>query len=265
MVKRRASKPWTSAAARRLLEIAGNPSTIEDAVQIVAQQVLSGVSCPPTDLDEIIHHLNITEVISEDLPVSGEMHRNGSGFKIIYSSSSSLEQRRFTIAHEIGHVIFESSGRNCPRFGQELERLCDMLATEILLPKTIFLDLLGTELSMQKVFDLKRIFKVSLSATAIRCAQFRQVSFFEVEDETVIWGYGVIKKNPLRRMESALRRLVEEALSGNSEKKVEHLENTIWNVTNTIWKGPWKLEWRHLGRERRALFLLQPISPSNYS
>ena len=49
-----------------------------------------------------------------------------------------------------GPRLFRNYGPNCPRFGEELERICDMLATEILMPKDIFLQRAGRELSIQK-------------------------------------------------------------------------------------------------------------------
>ena len=51
---------WTSAAARRLLELAGNPPTVEDAVRLIGSWVLSGIPCPPTDLEAIRPRLDIT-------------------------------------------------------------------------------------------------------------------------------------------------------------------------------------------------------------
>ena len=67
---------WTSAAARRLLEIAGNPPTIEEAIRIVVDRLLDGVPCPPTDLEAIAARLNITGIQAEDVPFSGELRRD---------------------------------------------------------------------------------------------------------------------------------------------------------------------------------------------
>lgn len=238
---------WKSAAARRLLDIAGNPSTVEDAVKIVANWVLQGVSCPPTDLDGIRSRLDISGFYPEDMSVSGELRREGKGFKIVYSSSLSPERRRFTIAHEMGHAIFEASGRNCPRTGTELERLCDLLATEILMPTHIFLSRLGGRLSLQKIFELARTFKTSLSATAIRCSELRRISVFEVENGDVLWSRGVVRK-----LESALKPAIDRALAGGTVDEILYMSKEAWT-------GEWQIEGTPIGRGNRALFLLQPV------
>jgi hypothetical protein len=256
MPKRRIPKKdnsWTSAAARRLLNAAGNPKTIEESVQILVKRLLDGIPCPPTDLDSLKSRLNIIGFYSEDMPVSGELRPDGKGFKIIYASHLSPARRRFTIAHEMGHAIFETTGPNCPRFGDELERLCDMLAAEILMPKEFFSKLVDENLSLQKVFELARKFETSLSSTAIRCAELQKVSIFEVQGKTVSWGYGVVKPGNLKSLGYVLGQELEEASSTETGNKTIYLINPVWS-------GEWKLEWTRIGQGERTLFLLQPGS-----
>jgi hypothetical protein len=248
MVRRRVL--WKSAAARRLLDIAGNPSTVEAAVRIVAKWVLQGVSCPPTDLDAISSRLDIVGFHPEEMSVAGELRRDGKGFKVVYSSSLLPERRRFTIAHEMGHAVFEASGRNCPRTGAELERLCDLLATEILMPSDVFLSLLGEKLSLQKIFELAKTFKTSLSATAIRCSELRRISVFEVENGNILWSRGVVRK-----VESALKPTVDRVLLGHA------IDETIY-MSKEFWTGEWQIEGVPIGRGNRAIFLLQPVPAS---
>jgi len=216
VVRKRISRDhtrWTSAAARRLLGIAGNPATVEEAVRIVADRLLDGVSCPPTDLHAIATRLNISTFQAEDLPVSGELRREGSGFTVVYSSSLSPGRRQFTVAHEIAHAIFESSGPNCPRVGKELERLCDKIAAELLMPRKLFLECAGPAVSIGKLFELARTFRLSLSATAIRCAELKGVSVFEVEGDRVTWGHGIIRRGPVKALEHVIRHGVVSSLA----------------------------------------------------
>jgi hypothetical protein len=256
MVKRRTpkkDKPWTSAAARRLINAAGNAQTVEQAVQIVATNILDGIPCPPTDLNAIKPRLRIKEFCPEDMSVSGELRPDGDGFKVIYASHLSPSRRRFTIAHEMGHAFFETTGPNCPRFGEELERICDMLATEILMPKDIFLQRAGHELSIQKVFELARLFDTSLVATAIRCAELQRVSVFEVEDKSITWGYGVVRTGSLNGITYGLGQVIREAQDSNAGDTNVYLNNHVWS-------GEWKLEWTRIGQGTRTLFLLRPAS-----
>src|SRR6266436_7418175 len=111
---------WKSAAARRIAELAGNPPNLEEAVTIIADRLLEGISCPPTDLEALKTRLNVKEFESvTGLPIAGELRRDGDTFKIVYATSLSRGRRRFTIAHELSHAVFETTGAKCPRFGRE--------------------------------------------------------------------------------------------------------------------------------------------------
>src|SRR5580704_14110342 len=112
---------------------------MEAAVQIVIGRFLDRLDCPPTDLNAVAARLSVTRITYEDLPFPGELRRNSQGFEIACSSYLSASRRRFTVAHELAHVIFETTGPNCPTRGRELERLCDMLASEILMPQNEFM------------------------------------------------------------------------------------------------------------------------------
>ena len=129
---------WKSAASRRLLKLADNPASVKQAIEILANRYLAGLSYPPTDLKAISDRLNVKEFRKEEFLGSGELRRDREGLVIVYSPYLSLERRRFTIAHEMAHALFETSGPRFPRYGRELERLCNMFATEILMPKEAF-------------------------------------------------------------------------------------------------------------------------------
>lgn len=242
---------WTSAAARRLLTLAGNPPSVEAAIDIVTSRLLEGIQCPPTDLEAIRPGLNITQFCAEDIVGSGELQRDGDGFKVVYSSSLSPTRRRFTIAHEMGHAIFESTGANCPRHGVELERLCDKIAAEILMPKRVFLGQLGREFSVKRVMELSQLFRTSVSATAIRCAELLKVSVFGVEGDTITWAFGLVKSGPICRINSTIRELHAKLNRGEPVNEIIYLES------QTGYSG-WRAEAMHIGSDDRALFLLTP-------
>ena len=88
---------------------------------------------------------------------------------VVYSTHLGGARRRFTIAHELAHAVFEKSGPNCPRSGKELERLCDMLAAEFLMPREVFLRQSGSSatLSWERIGDLADLFQTSLSASSL--------------------------------------------------------------------------------------------------
>jgi hypothetical protein len=240
---------WTGAAPRRLLRFAGDPPTVEEAVRIITSRLLEDVPCPPTDLGTIFSRVNVTGCDADDIAGSGELRRDGKAFKIIYSPTLSLARRRFTIAHELGHAIFEMTGPRCPRSGNDVERLCDMMATELLMPRGKFLEAVGSDVTVQKILSVASLFQTSLATTAIRFAELLHVSTFEVDDTRVSWGYGVKKRKDTC---SDIGNAVQEAMSGRAGEDIVAFDSHIW-------RGQWLLQWVPIGTSRRALFLAKPI------
>src|SRR5215213_2728220 len=158
----------TSAAVRRILDLAGSPPNIHTAIMLIAERLMDDVLTPPTDLEALAHCLNVSGFESEDMPLSGELRRIGSHFRVFYSSYLAPLQRRFTIAHELGHAVFALTGRNYPRTGEEVERICDMLAAEFLMPTVEFRNRLGEEPTAERILELSTLFKAPLFSTAIR-------------------------------------------------------------------------------------------------
>jgi hypothetical protein len=235
--------------------LAGNAPDIASAVVIVAGKYLEGAPCPPTDLEALGRALNILRFEAEPLPISGELRREPGGFVVVYSSFLGAARRRFTIAHELAHAIFESSGPNCPRVGKELERLCDMLATEILMPRHVFLRESGGAggLSWRKIDELSHLFRTSLSATSLRCAELLGVTVFEVEAQSITWAYGSIRKGPVAKLHDEIRSAIEKT------RGREPLDGNIFATTDTGGYREWKVDGRVIGQDGRALMLMLPI------
>jgi hypothetical protein len=237
-----------------LLALAGHQDSVEDAVRIVTSRLLEGIPCPPTDLDVLADRLDINGIVSEDILISGELRKDSRGFSIVYSSHLSASRLRFTIAHELGHAIMERTGPNAPRSGRELERICDMFAAEILMPRTAFLEALGDTPSIRKVFELARLFEASLIATLRRCCDLADLAAFSIENGKVGWSRGV-SKNIADEVASIMQRVLEGE----------------WVTTNVFlgWGGvlrEWHLEGAPVGGEGNyALFLLVPlrVGPEN--
>jgi hypothetical protein len=129
---------WRSVAARRLTELAGKGSSPKDAAKVVADRLLQGVAGPPTDLEALARQLGVREILPENIPFSGELRREASALVLAYSTHLSGGRRRFTIAHELGHALLVREGLKLPHRGDEVERVCDLLASEILMPQSHF-------------------------------------------------------------------------------------------------------------------------------
>lgn len=250
---------WTSAAARRLFEMAGNPPTIEDAVRIVVEKVLDDIACPPTNLEAIAEKLGVSEIVGEDLPVSGELRREGKKLKVIYSNFLSPTRKVFTVAHELGHAIFESSGSRPPRTGKELERLCDMLASEMLMPQNIFSSFINGEPSVSNLLEVSQAFKTSLFATSIRYTKFKKnITVFSLEENNITWGCGIVRKGSLNTLDYNLRTAINVLLN-------DQVETHDFTFNHSNWSGIWKLDYKPLGYGKNALFMLQPLLQRNWN
>ncbi len=58
---------------------------------------------------------------------------------MIHSHKSSIVRRRFSLAHEIGHILLNHAEKKYPSLRRHnIEKLCNKIAAELLLPKKIF-------------------------------------------------------------------------------------------------------------------------------
>jgi Zn-dependent peptidase ImmA (M78 family) len=194
------------AAAQRLLKIAGDALDIDEAIRIIVGNLTKDIECPPTNLNAIAQRLGVSDIFSDDIAVSGELRRNGKKLNIRYSKYLSPTRKQFTIAHELGHAIFENSGPHPPRKGEEVERLCDLLASEILMPEEVFSTFTDNDPSIVNLFQVSRLFKTSLQSTSIRYTKAKKkVTVFYMEDDEIAWGYGIVRKGKLRPLHYNLK------------------------------------------------------------
>jgi len=248
-VRQNGSVKPTSNYAKSLLKATGNPPTIDVAVGMLVSELLRDVSTAPTDLDALGSRLDIMDCRAENIPFSGELRRNGKRLEIVYSIHLSDERRRFTIAHEMGHALLERAGKRLPHSGTEVERLCDKFAAEILMPRDRFLETIGSTLTIERLFDLKRAFQVSLNAISLRCFELKRDSVFEVEKDSILWGSGIVKKGPVDLVESGIRLGIDSA--AESERGNQEI---YFNDKGNTHRG--ELEWSRRSRGR-TLFILR--------
>lgn len=201
-------KRWRSAAARRLCKLAGRDS-IEQAVTEVVRRLTDNVEQVPIDLGAICTKVDIHACRADpDLLVSGELRKNGNGFEIVYAASQPTTRRRFTIAHEIGHAVFERTGAHCPRRGKELERICDMFAAELLAPKALLREHVRTPVDLSEIVRLAKLFDTSATAMALRCHETFGTFVLVAEDRELGWYRGNVGQ-PIRTLRKQLSAAIE--------------------------------------------------------
>jgi len=124
-----------------------------------------------------------------------------------------------------------------------VERICDLLASEILMPTEIFSKAADGEALAEKTIELTEIFKASLSAVCIRYAKLKSASIFRVANGQVNWRTGLVRYDPVDVESSELQTIVSKAAETPAGAEV------IWMNTRT-WTGPWAVSWASLGQQR---------------
>lgn len=96
---------------------------------------------PPIDVVRLAEALGVDTITVADLVEDGRVTHDASGTHIFVSEHINRARRRFTLAHELGHVLLAGPGeplkaeRSLPVRSNE-ERLCDEIAAAILMPKS---------------------------------------------------------------------------------------------------------------------------------
>lgn len=128
---------------------------------------------PPIDIEYVALQLGIAEIASSSTAMSGRLdHSNNS---VILASSDGRRRQRFTIAHEVGHLVLADHAdwfvpvADRPGSLDEAEVFCDKLAAALLMPRAALLDhFMSVPSKIEGVRDLAKEANVSFSAAFIR-------------------------------------------------------------------------------------------------
>lgn len=238
---------WNSAAARRLLKIARSDN-VDHAVVKIASELLEDIPSPPTDLDLLMARLNVERVATDDgMLVPGELRMENGKLWIAVSPELPTGRRRFTIAHELGHAFFESTGPRPPRTGKELEWICDKLAAEFLMPRSAFLDYAGKSPDITCLLHISKTFLTSRAAVFRRAAELCGKKAFEYQDPYFNWSFGL---NPATK--SSLRLLLNQSRS-------EPAGNEQITLPDGHYFTKWNMEWKIMEDPSRTIYLMTPV------
>jgi Zn-dependent peptidase ImmA (M78 family)/DNA-binding XRE family transcriptional regulator len=89
---------------------------------------------------------------------------------IVVNGGHKGERQRFTLAHELAHLVLRFNGLS----DADQEKAADRFAGAFLMAKDMVLRLLGphrTSISIGELAELKKLFKVSIASLVVRCAQ----------------------------------------------------------------------------------------------
>lgn len=89
---------------------------------------------------------------------------------IVVNERHNGERQRFTLAHELAHLVLRFSGMS----ESDQEKAADRFAGAFLMAGEMIKRLLGahrTSISLGELADLKKLFKVSIASLVVRCSQ----------------------------------------------------------------------------------------------
>jgi hypothetical protein len=124
-------------------------------------------------LEALACRLGVSRIFEQTLPYEGGLFKLPDGELVIkLNSESSFVRKRFTLAHEIAHLFLNTvpAFRSTHRADAALERTCDMIAAELLMPTveaTDFVHELGSP-SPEKLRAIASKYAVSMQTAAIR-------------------------------------------------------------------------------------------------
>ena len=128
---------------------------------------------PGEALDAMAVRLGVKRISEERMAFEGGLFQLAGGETVIkLNAASPRSRRRFTLAHEIGHLLLGTvpAQRSGYHSDPQLERACDAIAAELLMPTEetkAFVKRLGQP-SPEKLRSVAQQYSVSLYAAAIR-------------------------------------------------------------------------------------------------
>lgn len=160
----------------------GELKTIAEAWEFQRE---AGISEVPVSIDKYLQVVNARVIPRKDLKdeEAGQVFKVGEQFRIIVNANHSVERQRFTILHELAHIRLklpsnhEAATSVKDLFGYQRrpreEILCDIFASECLLPKQCFRsEVLKSSCTFSAIQDLAERFEASLTATGSRFAAY---------------------------------------------------------------------------------------------
>ena len=164
-----------------------------------------GINFIPVDLNKYADSLGIDiQVVPLREEVSGRLFKDAGKWKIFVNSIHITPRQRFTVAHEISHLLLEEFtesaereilARNLNQYSGKTkeEILCDISAAELLMPEKLFEpDVRKSDIGFDWIRKLADRYQSSLTSTGLRYAQYSPFpcALVIIEDKVVTYVKG---------------------------------------------------------------------------
>jgi O-acetyl-ADP-ribose deacetylase (regulator of RNase III) len=172
-----ASIRWTHPSVRAFMRETGADDPVEEVTRkargLTFEALESGWTGPPFDPFELADRGGVELVAREDLDDARLVLADGHP-RIEFNPNRRPARIRFSVAHELGHLLFSDYGERPRHRGAapiersadewQLEMLCNRAAAEMLMPAGAFPQREAENLSLPHLLDLRAEFGVSTEA-----------------------------------------------------------------------------------------------------
>lgn len=175
---------WTNSSVLALAGDEDPEAVISEKAEELALAALSdGWEGPPYDPFELARRLNIAVVARDELYDARIVPGPGKRFTLEYNPGRPRGRVRFSVAHELAHTLFPDASK-ATRYRDpikglggddwQVEMLCNIAASELLMPTGAFPQLQDESLDIDHLMDLRREYDVSTEALLLRVAKLAQ-------------------------------------------------------------------------------------------
>ena len=146
----------------------------EAVVRALCEDLLDeGEVEPPVDVGLLASLRGIVRIRQSPQAPAGMLAKDGGQLTVTVRATDGHERRRFTVLHEAGHTMFpgylEVPRYRCKGPKDREEQLCDIAASELLLPRRFLIpDLVEVGFGMGAVEQLASSYEASIESTALR-------------------------------------------------------------------------------------------------
>jgi IrrE N-terminal-like domain len=129
---------------------------------------------PPVDLGAVAGALGVNRIETAQMTEEGRLEQRAGQVSISLRAGASAPRRRFTLAHELGHLVLADPTRDFTahrmwRQPDREERFCDEFAASLLMPRAwILAEFMGRPQNLATVRDLATATGASMSASVVR-------------------------------------------------------------------------------------------------
>lgn len=149
---------------------------------VILNFIESGGSGPPFDTTEIARFLGVTVVPSVEVRDARTVYVGGKP-QIEFNPNRPKSRIRYSVSHELIHTLFpdwkeeiryRSAHQEMRGDGWQLEMLCNIGASELLMPIGTFPELQEKDLSIDTLLELRSLYEVSVEALLLRFIKLTQ-------------------------------------------------------------------------------------------